>query len=197
MSEDGHCAEGGDYFDYSFTTSIQLWHVYSRFMNRSLQDIVPERFKKAGKYIEAIMSTTSKKGKRIAINCGGGKEFSTLLMIFMTMVCNFDAGNYYLTERLQEINQDESTTSFDILFYEFYKNQIQLKPEAKILYAKKSEKGYQFRADTGMLYGDNIIGIRKGELDTEKSRLEIMDEWTFPEEHPLMITYISLINHGK
>lgn len=62
-------------------------------------------------------------------------------------------------------------------------------PEAKVLYHEINGDGYAFAVDTGMLFGENISGVRKGCLSDR--RLELEDHWTFPEEHPLMVTFLS------
>ncbi len=127
LTEEGHCAEGGNYFEYSFTTSILLWHTYAKYKNKSWRDVVPEAFRRAGRYMEALMSVNSRTGKRIPINCGG-KEVSTLLLVFMTLVCDFPEGNNYLIARFSGGETAQAGTSFDMLFYLYYKEQINPHP---------------------------------------------------------------------
>lgn len=128
LTEEGHCVEGGNYFEYSFSTSILLWHTYAKYRNKSWKEVVPEAFYKAGRYQEAIMSVNSRTGKRIPINCGGGKEVSTLLLVFMTLVCDFPEGNNYLIARFEGEEAERPDASFDMLFYLYYKEQINPHP---------------------------------------------------------------------
>lgn len=311
LSKDGHCAEGIHYFEYSFTAAIMLWHVYAKMTGKALKEIVPQSFKNSGAYLEAVFSTTSTRGVKIPLNCGLGKEISTLLLIFMIMECDFEVGKTYLKERLLILEEHSDTTSFDTLFYELYKNKLAMDslieektsskeillyeeglaayqfeegklvvsaernpytahfhedrgqivlevgkqillpdlgttsyanpvcilmekkeyhnlacpmdlamqvaskvgimaarnaaynldqtltkedmriPEAKILYTKETQDGYQFSVETGMLYGPNIKGIRTGTLKPKEAILRLQDEWCFEEIHPLLITYLS------
>ena len=128
LSEEGHCAEGGNYFEYSFSTSILLWHTYAKYSKKSWKEVVPEVFSRAGRYQEAIMSVNSRLGKRIPVNCGGGKAVSTLLLVFMTLVCDFPEGNNYLIARFEGEETEQSDTSFDMLFYLYYREHVNPHP---------------------------------------------------------------------
>ncbi len=128
LSEDGHCAEGGDYFEYSFSTSIVLWHMYALYKGCSAAEVVPQRFRKAGKYLEALMCAGDRIGRRIPVNCGGGVPCSTLLLVFMTMVCDFPEGNSYLTARFAGEGIEDTQNAFDFLFYLYYRDKIDLQP---------------------------------------------------------------------
>lgn len=307
LTPDGHCPEGGNYFEYSFRTSILLWHVYSRACHKPVTEIVPECFKKSGRYLAAIMSENDRNGKKIPLNCGADMLASTLLMVFMTMVCEFPEGNNYLISRFTNGSTEEITSSFDLLFYLYYKKQIELHPyhraveeeiscpeeglltyrngsaklmvtaernpltghfhedrggivleaegeillpelgttnysnplcllmdkkeyhnlacpadlnmlveskigmeaaaeaafpiekelsleelkvpEANIIYREMREGSYHFGVETGKLFGEDIWGSREGVMD--KCSLTLTDQWTFQEDHPLMITYLS------
>lgn len=307
LTSEGHCAEGGAYFEYSFSTSILLWHVYARYTGKTWAQIVPEVFQRAGRYQEAIMSVNDRQGERIPINCTTGVRVSTLLLIFMTMVCDFPEGNNYLTARFEGSQVREEERSFDLLFYLYYRERLELHPvyrpikeeisllgsgllswrsgstrlivtaernpytghfhedrggivleaegttllpelgttsyanpvsllmsrkeyhnlacpddlamrvasekgilaaaaaahpltkeltredmaipEARILANGEEKEGYRFVVDTGKLFGENISGIREGYLG--RCSLCLKDRWTFPEEHPLLVTYLS------
>lgn len=128
LTEDGHCAEGAGYFEYSFSASILLWHIYARIHGVSVKEAVPERFSQAGRYAETLLSSCDRAGRTIPVNCGGAKRFSTLLLVFMTMVCEFPEGNNYLIARLDGEETEEAGTSFDYLFYLIYKEQLKLHP---------------------------------------------------------------------
>lgn len=151
LSKDGHCVEGTHYFEYSFNTSIMLWHAYSKVAGKSLKEILPQSFVNASKYIEAALSSTSNRGVKIPLNCGLGKEIETLLLIFMVMECDFELGKTYLKERLIKQEENQYTNSFDILFYELYKNKVAMdnvaeeKTSAKeILFLEEGLAAYQF-----------------------------------------------------
>ena len=309
LTPNGHCAEGGNYFEYSFTTSILLWHVYSAICRKPVAEVVPERFKRSGRYLAAILSANDRDGRRTPLNCGGGVLSSTLLLVFMTMICDFPEGNNYLISRFSGKRQEESSTSFDLLFYLFYRKQVELHPyyrpaeedisfveeglltyrngssrlmvsaernpltghfhegrggivleaggeillpelgttnysnplclvmdkkeyhnlacpadlqmqvesragmeaaaeaahpivkelrreeleipEARVLCSEMKPGQYRFRVATGMLYGDNIVGIREGVM--ERRCLALTDRWHFEKEnpHPVIITYLS------
>lgn len=128
LTADGHCAEGGNYFEYSFTTSILLWHVYSRITGKPIKEVVPEQFKRSGRYLAAVLSENDREGRRIPLNCGGGSLSSTLLLVFMTMICDFPEGNNYLISRFSGGQPEESSASFDLMFYLIYRKQIELHP---------------------------------------------------------------------
>lgn len=128
LTEDGHCAEGGNYFEYSFSSSILLWHIYARIHGKKIKGVVPKRFCKSGRYLETLMSSCDREGRLIPVNCGGGKLFSTLLLVFMTMVCDFPEGNNYLIARFAKEEMDGAGASFDYLFYLYYREQIKLHP---------------------------------------------------------------------
>lgn len=131
LTEEGHCAEGGSYFEYSFSTSILLWHVYAKYTGKSWQEVVPAAFRRAGRYQEALMSVNNRRGQRIAVNCDGGNEVSTLLLVFMTLVCEFPEGNNYLIARFEGEEVEQISKSFDMLFYQHYKEKVSLHPYYK------------------------------------------------------------------
>ncbi len=307
LTEDGHCAEGPGYYEYSFTTSVQLWHVYARMIGQPVEKILPERFLQSGKYVEAMMSSTSRSGVWIPVNCCHGNSISLLLLAFMTAVGAFPEGNFYLMSRLSDTQDLQKSSSVDLLLCEYYKDKVDLRPyyrpmeqeisykeaglltwrqgglkimvtaernpltghfhedrggiileeedeillpeagttdygntaslcmaekeyhnmaypldmkmtvesergrcaaamagypieeklslkdmstaEAKILYAKKEDGAYYFGVDTGMLYGKEISGIRKGMV--KQGCLTVTDEWTFEEEHPIGVVWLS------
>ena len=128
LTGEGHCVEGGNYFEYSFTTSILLWHTYALYADKSWKEVVPEAFYNAGRYQEAIMSVNSPLGKRIPVNCGGGAPVSTLLLVFMTLVCDFPEGNNYLVSRFESGEAEQAGSAFDMLFYLYYKGQVNPRP---------------------------------------------------------------------
>lgn len=128
LTGEGQCAEGGGYFEYSFSSSVLLWHVYAKYSKKSWRQIVPEAFRRAGRYQEALMSVNDRRGRRISINCDAGNEVSTLLLVFMTLVCDFPEGNNYLIARFSGKNVEQIGASFDMLFYQYYREQINLHP---------------------------------------------------------------------
>ncbi len=128
LTEEGHCAEGGGYFEYSFTSSILLWHTYAKYSGKSLKEVVPEVFYSAGRYQEAIMSVNSRIGSRIPINCSASDKVNTLLIVFLTLVSNFPEGNNYLIARFEGEEFSENENSFEQLFYLYYKDQISPHP---------------------------------------------------------------------
>ncbi len=128
LTKEGQCAEGGSYFEYSFAASVLLWHVYAKYSKKSWQQIVPDAFRRAGRYQEALMSVNDRRGRRISINCDAGNEVSALLLAFMTLVCDFPEGNNYLIARFSEENVEQNNASLDMLFYQYYKEQIKLHP---------------------------------------------------------------------
>lgn len=307
LTKEGQCGEGGSYFEYTFSTAILLWHVYAKYAGKSWKQVVPEAFRRAGRYQEALMSVNDRRGRRIPVNCDAGNEMSTLLLVFMTLVCDFPEGNNYLIARFSGEDVEQISASFDMLFYQYYKEQIKLHPyyrpekeeialeksglltyrqgstkllisaernpytghfhedrgqvvlqaegetllpdlgtvsygnsksllmdkqsyhnvacpadltmrpesevgmkaaaaaafpitenltiedmaipEAKVLYHEVTEQGYRFAVETGMLFGGDINGCRSGKL--AKNKLSLVDKWSFPEEHPLQITFLS------
>lgn len=314
LSEDGHCAEGIGYFEYSFQTSILLWHVYAKQTGRTFQEVLPERFVRSGKYMEAIMSSTSPLGEKIPLNCtgvseGGNTEVSSMLLICMMMAYGIQGGGGFLAERLRKTENLNSMQNFDLLFYLYYKKNAimietsspkrrevlfqkeglasfqfpggkllvlsernpytahyhedrgtvvleadgkvllpdigttsyanpvcllmekkeyhnlaypkdltmhvaskrgiaaareaaypitdelrpedMLTPEARIVYARETEEGYAFEAETGMLYGKGITGTRTGKLNLEQKSLAITDRWKFGEEQCVVVSYLS------
>lgn len=136
LTEEGHCAEGGNYFEYSFSASILLWHVYAKYTGKTWAEVVPDEFCRAGRYQEALMSVNSRTGQRITVNCDAGKEVSTLPLVFMTLVCDFPEGNNYLIARFEGEKLEQDVKSFDMLFYQYYKGQIKLHP----YYRKEKEE---------------------------------------------------------
>lgn len=129
LTEDGHCAEGAHYFEYSFSTSILLWHVYAGMKKVPVSEIVPERFKRSGRYLAAMMSAGDHEGrKNPPVNCGSGLPAMTLLVIFMTMVCDFPEGNNYLAARFSGGEKEKVSSAFDLLFYLYYKEAVKLTP---------------------------------------------------------------------
>lgn len=131
LSENGHCAEGPGYFEYSFSTSVLLWHAYAHYKGCSVKEVVPSSFVKAGRYLEAVTSANSRYGKKMAVNCTNcGKDgiHKTLLVAFMTMVCDFPEGNEYLIARFSGEEIVDTGNCFDYLFYMYYKEQLQLHP---------------------------------------------------------------------
>ncbi len=133
LTGEGHCPEGGNYYEYTFTASILLWHTYARYSKKSWKEVVPEVFCRSGRYQEAIMSVNSPTGKRIPINCdsGGDREVSTLLMVFLTLAGGFPEGNNYLTARFEGEEPEQEGNAFDRLFYLYYKGQIRLRPYSR------------------------------------------------------------------
>lgn len=126
LSEDGHCAEGIGYFEYSFQTSILLWHVYGKQTGRPFHEVLPKRFIRSGKYIEAMLSSISPRGEKIPVNCtalgdGGSTEISTMLLICMMMANGIRGGSGYLAERLKSAENLNYMQNFDLLFYLFYR----------------------------------------------------------------------------
>lgn len=128
LTGEGQCGEGGSYFEYSFSSAILLWHVYAKYTGKSWHQVVPEAFMRAGRYQEALMSVNDRRGRRITINCDPGDEVSTLLLIFMTLVCDFPEGNNYLTARFSGEDVEQVSASFDMLFYQYCREQIKLHP---------------------------------------------------------------------
>lgn len=309
LAEDGHCAEGANYFEYSFTSSILLWHIYSRMTGKAVTEIVPEKFCKSGRYLAAIMSACDRSGRRIPLNCGGGFLSSAMLQMFMTMTCDFPEGNNYLITRFAGNEAEPGAASFDLLLYMLYKTKMEPQPysrpqeeeisclksglltyrygaaklmvtaernpltghfhedrggivleaggdillpelgttsysnpfclimdkkeyhnlacpedldmivesdtgihaaaaaafpieqilkiedmetaEARVVEAGIADGGYHFAVETGMLYGSGISGVREGFMNPHKGMLDLDDRWTFPDSHPLLITYLS------
>ena len=302
----GHCAEGGAYFEYSFTSSILLWHVYAGFTGQPWEKIIPPFFSNAWKYQEAIMSVNAREGVRIPLNCGKAAQVNGLLLTFMTLICGYREGNNYLRARFTTKNAWQGT-SFELLFYLLYRQKLDIHyyekpqeeeisfpeegllsyrcestkllvtternpysghfhedrggivleaegetllpelgttdysnplcllmgknkyhnlacpadlpmqvaseagihaakeaaypitkpltaetmeiPEAKVKKHGKKGSAYTFTVETGLLYGDGIIGTRSGSL--KENRLLLKDSWKFPEKHSLLITYLS------
>lgn len=308
LTENGHCAEGPSYYEYSFSSSILLWHIYARFEKKPVGEVVPERFKRSGRYLEALLRAGEREGVRIPLNCGGTAPASMLLVTFLTAVGDFPEGNNYLIARLSGDDAEKSGFSnFDLLFYEYYRRMIDPHPyyraqqeeisfpgegllswrrgntkllvtaernpmtghfhedrggvileadgelllpdigttsysnpvcllmdkkeyhnlacpsdlpmlaesitgqraaamaaypieeeltmedmeipEAKVLYADEKQGTYEFAVETGMLFGAEISGVRRGRL--EERYLSLEDSWSFPESHPLTVTYLS------
>lgn len=127
LTENGHCAEGPGYYEYSFSTSVQLWHVYAHITGRLVQKILPERFLRSGRYVEAMLSSTDRTGVWIPVNCCHGNPMSLLLLIFMTAMGALPQGSSYLTARL-EGGQAAESSSLDLLLCEYYKEQADLQP---------------------------------------------------------------------
>lgn len=307
LTENGHGTEGPGYFEYTFTTSIQLWHVYAKMTCVSVDEVVPESFKRAGRYLAAMMAEGDRAGTRIPVNCTASPKVSLLLLMFMTAVCDFPEGNNYLLARFAKGETEKEENSFQLLFCEYYKLQAEpyfysrpvkeeisfekeglltyrqgstklmvlaernpltghfhedrgcvvletegevllpelgtacytnptcllmskkeyhnlacpadltmlaeseigqkaaaqaaypiveelrledmAMPEAKVLYHRQESDRYTFAVDTGMLFGENITGIRSGCL--EQGSLVLEDDWSFEEAHPLMVTFLS------
>lgn len=150
LTESGHCAEGANYFEYSFSASILLWHVYARQKGLDIQEVVPERFRRAGRYMEALMSSTDRSGARIPLNCTNSASCSTLLLVFMTMVCQFPEGNQYLAARFYGETVEGTEKSFDYLFYLCYKEQVGISP-----YTRPMEEEISF-------HEDGLLSYRRG-----------------------------------
>lgn len=155
LTEDGHCAEGGNYFEYSFTASILLWHVYALYRGCPVQQVIPESFLRSGRYLEAVMSSNDRKGVRIPLNCSGGVPCSPLLLTFMTIFCDFPEGNNYLIARFANGKNETKESSFDFFFYLLYGRQLKLHPcyraaEEEINYAKEGLLSYR-RGNTKLL----------------------------------------------
>lgn len=145
LSENGHCAEGPGYFEYSFSTSVLMWHVYAHYKGCPVKDVVPEPFVKAGRYLEAVTSANGKYGQKIPINCTNCEKdgiHKTLLVVFMTMVCDFPEGNEYLKARFSGEEIVDTENSFDYLFYTYYKEQLQLHP-----YSHPKEEEISFKEE--------------------------------------------------
>ncbi len=150
LTAEGHCAEGGGYFEYSFGASVLLWHVYAGYTGKSLEEVVPAVFRRAGRYQEALMSVNSRRGQRITVNCDGGNEVSSLLLVFMTLVCDFPEANNYLIARFEGEGEALPSKSFDMLFYQYYKTQMKLHP-----YYRKEEEELS-------LPGSGLLAYRRG-----------------------------------
>ena len=140
LTREGHCAEGGGYFEYSFSTSIVLWHVYAKYTKQGWRQVVPKSFQKTGRYLEALMSVNDPRGSRNPINCDRGGEVMTLLLVFMTLVCDFPEGNNYLLARFTGNKVEKIQKSFDMLFFLYYKKQLELRPCYK---AEKEEIAFE------------------------------------------------------
>ena len=63
-------------------------------------------------------------------------------------------------------------------------------PEPRILYAQKQQEDYLFGVDTGMLYG-GFRHRRPPWAAWNRGRLPSTDTWTFPQAHPLQVTWLS------
>lgn len=153
LSESGHCAEGPGYFEYSFSTSVLMWHAYAHYKGCPVQEVVPQSFVKAGRYLEAVTSVNNRYGKKMPINCTNCEKdgiHKTLLVAFMTMVCDFPEGNEYLRARFSGEEIVDTGNSFDYLFYVYYKEQLQLHP-----YYRPYEQEI-------CLKEDGLISYRKG-----------------------------------
>lgn len=141
LNEEGHCVEGGNYFDYSFRESILLWHTYAVYRGKSWKDVVPESFRRAGRYLEAIMSVNNPAGEPIPVN-SCGCWISTLLFVFMTLTSDFPEGNNYLMARLENEAAECTGGSLDMLIYLYYKGRINphpyLRPETEEISMPKS-----------------------------------------------------------
>lgn len=134
LSENGHGAEGPGYFEYSFSTSVLMWHAYAHYKNCPVREVVPECFKRAGRYLEAMTSVNDRNGRKIPVNCTNMRKdgsHNTLLLVFMTMVCDFPEGSGYLLSRFAGEEIVDTASSFDYVFYAFYKGQIRLKPYSR------------------------------------------------------------------
>lgn len=129
LTRSGHCAEGGGYFEYSFTASILLWHTYARYVGKDIREVVPDRFRKSADYLGILLSATDRTGKRIPINCASGAAFSTLLLAFMTSLGYFKEGNNYLIARFSEGGMQQAGDAFDMLLGLYYSDQINRKPQ--------------------------------------------------------------------
>ena len=151
LTEEGHCAEGGGYFEYAFTTSILLWHTYAKYSRKSVKEAVPEVFFRAGRYQEAVMSVNSRTGERIPVNCCASRKVSTLLLVFMTLVCDFPEGNNYLIARLEGEEEAGGENAFDRLFYLYYREQINPRPY------------YRSQEEEIALSRSGLLAYRKGE----------------------------------
>ena len=153
LSENGHCAEGPGYFEYSFSTSVLMWHAYAHYKGCPVKDVVPQSFVKAGRYLEAVTSVNNRYGKKMPLNCTNcekGGIHKTLLVAFMTMVCDFPEGNEYLMARFSGEEIVDTGNSFDYLFYVYYKEQLQLHPY------------YRPYEEEICLKEDGLISYRKG-----------------------------------
>lgn len=132
LTAEGQGGEGGSYFEYSFAASILLWQAYAKYSGWECKEVVPEAFWRAGRYQEALMSVNNRRGERITLNCDTGNEVSTLLLIFMTMMCDFKEGSNYLIARFEGNEVEQITKSFDRLFYEYWKEKTQLHPYYRV-----------------------------------------------------------------
>lgn len=128
LTEEGQCGEGGAYFEYSFSTSILLWHIYAKYAGKTWREVVPEAFRRSGRYQEALISVNSRSARRIPVNCDHATNVVTLLLVFMTLVCDFPEGNNYLLDRFEGGRDDLPKQSFDMLFYLYYKGLVNLHP---------------------------------------------------------------------
>lgn len=154
LSEDGHCAEGIGYYEYSFQTSILLWHVYAKQSGRAFREVLPKRFKRSGRYVEAMLSSISPRGEKVPVNCtapgdGGSTEISTMLLICMMMANGIRGGSGYLAERLKGAENLNLMQSFDLLFYLYYRRYVvaekgTAEKRGEVLFQKEGLASYHF-----------------------------------------------------
>lgn len=102
LNEEGHCPEGLGYYTYSFITSILLWLVYAKCKKSYISEVVPHIFKESKNYVEAMLSSNTDLGNTLPTNVTGLGLFDTTIMLFVTIICNWDKGYYYLNKRKEQ-----------------------------------------------------------------------------------------------
>lgn len=144
LNEEGHCTEGG-YYQYSFSKSVTFWLIYANYKGVEIGSILPERFVKSIKYVEAMMSSNNRMGYIIPLGAGGYRPFDMLLLAFIASVCRWDKALYYIKNRMQEsvYNNIVMSGTDMLILLKFLPKDI---PEAEL-----TEKGLNVFKDGGLM----------------------------------------------
>lgn len=101
LNKEGHCFEGPHYYQYSFDAAIELWTAYARYTGKSLGEVIPDRFGKSMKYVEAMMSSTSDLGTVVPVNAASNRLFSSALLALYASQYQSEMAKVYLQRRSQ------------------------------------------------------------------------------------------------
>lgn len=107
LNDEGHCTEGG-YYQYSFTCSIPLWMVYANYKKVDIIGILPEKFIKSVKYVNAVLSSNNDFGYAQTLGAGGYNEYDTMILAFFASVLKWDKAYKFLEKRARVVNPNRS-----------------------------------------------------------------------------------------
>jgi hypothetical protein len=171
LAEDGFCRKGTGYYEYSYASTILLWHIYARFTGREIGGVVPERFKRSrdllfhALYEEKLPAPPASlpKEKMLVFRSGGLLSYRNDGVKLLFCVENNPYTAHYHKDRGQVILEANGQILLSDLGTTNYSNLASAFMGGEDYHNLAHPVGLPLFRGDGMLFGKDITGTREGE----------------------------------